>query len=279
MTVSVIAYSVETYTKLFSSIVHSSVWREPNHVRLVWVTMLALANRWGYVGASVPGLADASRVTLEECEDALRRFQEPDRHSRSQEHEGRRILAVDRGWQLLNHEKFREARNSDERREQNRQAQARYRKKLADSKQNKPESAPISQGKPIRSDQIRSSDPPSGDPPIAPTGGKRARQPQPWRRFPPDWQPTQEHRELASSLRVNLELELAKIRDFEFSRPRRDPDATFRTWLRTAAERASRPSNARPADTAADNTKRAFERARASREAFEARKAAGDGAT
>lgn len=84
---------------------------------------------------------------------------------------------------------------------------------------------------------------------------------------------------MASSLRVNLELELAKIRDFEFSRPRRDPDATFRTWLRTAAERASRPSNARPADTAADNTKRAFERARASREAFEARKAAGDGAT
>ncbi len=138
--------------------------------------MLALADRFGYVGASVPGLADASRVTLEECEDALRRFQEPDRYSRSQEHEGRRISTVDRGWQLLNHEKFREARNSDERREQNRLAQQRHRQKVADSHHSKPSSAVVSQNKPIRSSQI-TSDLPSGEreAPAAP--------PRPRRRF------------------------------------------------------------------------------------------------
>jgi len=55
------------YTKLFSSIVHSTVWRESNHVRLVWVTLLALCDRDGRVEASVPGLADAARVTVPEC--------------------------------------------------------------------------------------------------------------------------------------------------------------------------------------------------------------------
>lgn len=60
-----------------------------------------------------------------------------------------------------------------------------------------------------------------------------------WRRFPADWVPTPEHMKLATELRVSLDGELAKIRDFEFSRPRSDPDATFRTWLRTAAERSA----------------------------------------
>ena len=50
------------YTKLHSNIIHSTIWRAPNHVRLVWITMLALCDRDGVVEASVPGLADAARV-------------------------------------------------------------------------------------------------------------------------------------------------------------------------------------------------------------------------
>ena len=79
------------YTKLFSSIVLSTVWREPNHVRIVWITMLALAEADGYVGAAVPGLADAARVSIPECLEALASFLAPDEYSRSKEHEGRRI--------------------------------------------------------------------------------------------------------------------------------------------------------------------------------------------
>lgn len=135
----------EGFTKLFASIIHSTVWREPDHVRLVWVTMLAMADRNGYVGASLPGLADAARVTLSECEDALEKFMAPDPYSRSQEHEGRRIELADRGWQLLNYKVFREARQAEVRREQNREAQRRYRDKRKQErkqgKQGKPESA------------------------------------------------------------------------------------------------------------------------------------------
>jgi hypothetical protein len=107
----------ETYTKLFSSITLSTIWREPHTTRIVWITMLALADRNGYVGASVPGLADAARVTLEECQSALATFLAPDPWSRSPEHEGRRIEVTDRGWVVLNHDRYRDMRDEDVHRE------------------------------------------------------------------------------------------------------------------------------------------------------------------
>ena len=130
------AYSdvVAGFTKLFSTIVHSTVWREEMHVKVVWVTMLALADRNGYVAASLPGLADASRVTLEQCEEALARLSAPDKHSRTKEHEGRRIAEVDGGWALLNYTKYREQRDKDERRIKGRKYVADFRaRKKADA--------------------------------------------------------------------------------------------------------------------------------------------------
>lgn len=119
----------ETYTKLFGSIIHSTIWREPDHVRLVWVTMLALADQHGCVWASLPGLADAARVTIEQCEDALARFHKPDRHSRSKANDGRRVETVDRGWRLLNHATFRAMRSAAERTEANREYKRKSREK------------------------------------------------------------------------------------------------------------------------------------------------------
>lgn len=59
------------YAKLFGSIVHSTIWREPDYVRLLWITMLALADKHGNVWASVPGLSDAARITVDECRRGL----------------------------------------------------------------------------------------------------------------------------------------------------------------------------------------------------------------
>ena len=61
----------------------------------------------------MPGLAAAARVTLAECQEALASFLAPDPYSRSKEHDGRRIEEVDRGWRLLNYERFRNARDED----------------------------------------------------------------------------------------------------------------------------------------------------------------------
>lgn len=117
------------FTKLFSSIVHSTIWREPNHVRVVWVTMLALADRDGVVEASLPGLADASRVTLDECKEALALLSGPDEHSRTQDHEGRRIRVTDGGWLILNHGKYREKMSVEDQREKSRIRQENWRKR------------------------------------------------------------------------------------------------------------------------------------------------------
>ncbi len=119
------------FTKLFSTIVHSTVWREEMHIKVVWITMLALADRKGRVLASIPGLADASRVSLEQCQEALERLGAPDPWSRTKDYEWRRIEEIDGGWQLLNYLKYRELRDDDERRLQVREAVARHRNKKA----------------------------------------------------------------------------------------------------------------------------------------------------
>ena len=97
----------ESYTKLMSSIVQSTVWSESLATKVVWITMLALSDRKGYVGSSVPGLAKTAGVTVEQCEEALVRLHAPDSHSRTKEHEGRRVGTVERGWLILNYEAHR----------------------------------------------------------------------------------------------------------------------------------------------------------------------------
>lgn len=118
------------YTKLFQTLVTSSIWSEEDKTRIVWITMLSLVNRDGIVEASLPGLAAVSRVSLEDCDKAIKLLAEPDKYSRSTEHEGRRIEQVEGGWVILNHAKYRNKMNLDERREYNRKKVAEYRAKI-----------------------------------------------------------------------------------------------------------------------------------------------------
>ncbi len=107
-----------SYSKLFSSLPESTIWTEPLHVRVVWITLLATCDREGRIWASVPGLAKRSNVTLEQAQEALGRFMAPDRYSRTPDHEGRRIEPIDGGWRLLNHAKYRELLSASDRKEQ-----------------------------------------------------------------------------------------------------------------------------------------------------------------
>ena len=117
------------YTKLFSSLLDSTIWMESNHVRLVWVTLMAMADKRGIVSASVPGLAQRARVSLAECEEALGKFLAPDPYSRTKDHEGRRIAEVDGGWLLLNHRKYRDMLRADLKRETDTSRQRRKRER------------------------------------------------------------------------------------------------------------------------------------------------------
>lgn len=101
------------YTKLHATILDSSVWLEPAHVRLVWITMLAMADQHGVVHASVGGLAHRARVTKEECSDAIARFLGPDPDSRDRT-TGERIEEVPGGWLVLNHANYRDRQTREQ---------------------------------------------------------------------------------------------------------------------------------------------------------------------
>ncbi len=117
------------YTKLFSSILASTIWRTDHATRIVWITMLAMTDKFGRVEASVPGLADFARVTVAECRTALTALESPDPDSRSKEEDGRRITPIEGGWQLINHAKYRAKLSADDRRDYLAQKQREWRAK------------------------------------------------------------------------------------------------------------------------------------------------------
>lgn len=95
----------------------STIWQEPDHTRIVWITLMAMADRDGEIAASIPGLAARARVPLAAAEIALGTFLAPDQYSRTEAHEGRRIEKIDGGWRLLNYFKYRETLDQDDMRE------------------------------------------------------------------------------------------------------------------------------------------------------------------
>jgi hypothetical protein len=117
------------YTKLFSRILDSTIWHEDDETRILWITMLAMADQDGDVLCTVPGLSARARISLAACERALARFQQPDKYSWSQEHEGRRIHVTDGGWHLINHAKFRDLMCAEEQREKTRVRVAKWRER------------------------------------------------------------------------------------------------------------------------------------------------------
>lgn len=92
------------WTPIFRDILTSSVWADDSDTRIVWFTLLLLADPEGYVPCAIPGLAIAAHVPLEAVRLAVEKFLAPDRDSRSEGHEGRRLERVERGYRILNFE-------------------------------------------------------------------------------------------------------------------------------------------------------------------------------
>lgn len=117
----------KAFTKLFASITDSSIWSEDDATRIIWITMLAMSDSHGYVGASVPGLAARSRKSVEEVETALDKFRSPDRYSRTRDYDGRRISDAKGGWVLLNYESHRAVLDAEAEKEKKRRWAAKSR--------------------------------------------------------------------------------------------------------------------------------------------------------
>ncbi len=96
------------FALLWSKILYSSLWvNESKETRLVWITLLALKNSEGIIQASVVGLADAAKVSPDECKKALKVLLSPDPNDTSKVENGRRIREIPGGWQIVNHDLYR----------------------------------------------------------------------------------------------------------------------------------------------------------------------------
>src|SRR3990167_8621889 len=120
------------YVKLFKSLVEGSM-RGKSDVLLVWVNLLAHADREGFVDRHFRAIEDETGLPPERVRTAILELESPDTDSRSKELDGRRLERIDEhrewGWRIVNYEHYRGIRDAEERRLQNRIAQERFRAK------------------------------------------------------------------------------------------------------------------------------------------------------
>lgn len=119
------------FAKIFSSILDSSIWEQNSDTRIVWITMLAIADKDGRVEASVGGLARRACVPRETCEAALKVLMGPDLDSRDGT-TGERIERVRGGWHIINHSYYRQLRTPGQVATAERVAKHRERKRRED---------------------------------------------------------------------------------------------------------------------------------------------------
>ena len=99
------------FVKVYEEILDSSIWEEDLATRIVFLALMVRAKPpFGVAPVSVCAVARLANVTKEQAAHALERLSSPDPHSKSKEHEGRRIEVVDGGIKVLNFERYRAGR-------------------------------------------------------------------------------------------------------------------------------------------------------------------------
>lgn len=130
------------YAKIFKSLYQGTL-RGNSHGILVFTNLLAHADARGEVDLHPRAIAEEVGLSVDQVRAALIELESPDEESRSFEHEGRRLIRLDThrswGWLIVNYAKYRAIRSEDDRKEQNRRAQEKFRMKKVS--QGKPRSA------------------------------------------------------------------------------------------------------------------------------------------
>lgn len=107
------------YVKVFSSMLDSSIWAQPDAVVRVWLTVLLMSDPKGFVRGSDSGVI--RRANLQDPDEgpgAIKILVEPDIESQNQDYGGRRIERAEGGFQILNYHYYRTIKDEDMRREQ-----------------------------------------------------------------------------------------------------------------------------------------------------------------
>lgn len=204
--------------------------------------MLAHADKEGWVDIHPRAIAEEVGLTLEQVNAAIAELEAPDAESRSPEESGRRIVRLDEhrawGWRVVNHAKYRAIRSEEDRREQNRLAQQRFREarkpQVSDSKQRKPPSAHTeteTETETTTKSKTRAEDATAS-------------------RLPADWVPTGADQDFCAATRPDLDCKAVadNFRDYWAAVPgakgrKLDWSATWRNWVRNESRARAGPAN------------------------------------
>ena len=96
------------FVKLDCKMPNKSIWREDSDTRIVWITLLLMADQFGIVESSIMGISDTAKVSIELTKSALVKFELPDEYSTNPANEGRRIERIKEGYRILNYEEYRQ---------------------------------------------------------------------------------------------------------------------------------------------------------------------------
>lgn len=120
------------FAKVFAQIFDSSI-AEDWQVRHVFEDLLKLADLTGVVDMTKEAIARRTNVPIDIVSRAIDDLQKPDPHSRSREHEGRRLIPLDRergwGWTIVNYKYYRNLASEEQKRAGARERINRYREK------------------------------------------------------------------------------------------------------------------------------------------------------
>lgn len=106
------------FVKIFEQIYDSSL-SEDYLTRLVFQDFLILSDAEGVVDMTPESIARRTNVPIDVVRAGIRYLEQPDQRSRSKEQEGRRIARIDDhrdwGWRIVNYQKYREIRSTEDR--------------------------------------------------------------------------------------------------------------------------------------------------------------------
>jgi len=124
------------FAKVFGQIFDSSIAEDYN-CRRMFMDLLVLADPTGAVDMTMEAISRRTNVPIEEVGKYINALCQPDAESRSDLHEGKRLIPLDArrdwGWQIVNYLHYRKLKDQEALRTYFRTAQREYRKKKARS--------------------------------------------------------------------------------------------------------------------------------------------------
>lgn len=230
------------YGKMFRQMYHGTLATTgPWQALVTFQQLIVLADQDGVVDMTAEAISRETTVPLEIIQTGIEALEQPDPDSRTPDEAGRRILRLAEnrrwGWRITNYRRYRDMKREEDRRAYHRQYwHARKAKNSTDSTDSTG-STQTQQTQPIA----------EADAYTELESGAKSRRPA--RKCPKDWEPGPELRAAmgAECPGVDLSRETLKFRDHTFASPRSDWNATWRNWVRKAAEmqpkQTGRPTN------------------------------------